>query len=72
MEISKCIRLITFRSTARLLQSELVKDGKVQDDIAEQLCKVLEGGKLLKHSCQALLLIFQSTNTSQSISEKTQ
>jgi hypothetical protein len=31
-------------STARLLQSELVKDGAIQTHIMDQLCKIFEGG----------------------------
>lgn len=32
------------RSTARMLQSELVKDGNIDTVILDQLCAVFEGG----------------------------
>lgn len=34
------------RCTSRLLQSELVKDGTIEYNGMEQLCKVFEGGEL--------------------------
>jgi hypothetical protein len=37
------------RTTARLLKSELLKDGVVDHGVMEQLCKVFEGGKLMLH-----------------------
>jgi hypothetical protein len=38
---------LTIRCTARMLQSELAKDGNIDPAIMAQLCTVFEGGKRL-------------------------
>jgi hypothetical protein len=38
-----------YRTTARLLKSELLKDGVVDQGVMEQLCKVFDGGELMVH-----------------------
>jgi hypothetical protein len=38
---------LTIRCTARMLQSELAKDGNIDPAIMAQLCTVFEGGKQL-------------------------
>jgi hypothetical protein len=49
------------RCTSRLLQSELVKDGVIEPDIMEELCKVFEGGELYKCRGDDSAHIYQHT-----------